>query len=329
MSNKQGAMNKWLQQQLPRWRDAANQLTGIEKSKSAQSDEVMNTVHSYREIARDLSVARHIAPDGKLTRYLEQVYARYYRALYRKPGSLWQEIKDLLLVDAPAIARSLSQQILSVTTLFILSGLAGWWLISTYPELASLFASEDMINGVNRGELWTDDILNVLPSSLLAISIFTNNVAVTLFAMCLGIFYGLGTIYIIAMNGLMLGGIFAMTAQHNLAGRLFEFVIAHGIVELSVICIAGAIGVFLGTSIARPGDRTRAQSFHTATIRSAKLIFVCALFLVGAGLIEGYISPNPDYSLSFKVSVGILYMVIFLATLSGVPQRLLFRDQQL
>lgn len=323
MSEKQGTLEKWLREQLPQWRDAANLLTNIEKSKSARSDEVMKTVHSYGEIARDLSVARRTIPGGKLTRYLEQVYARYYRALYRKPGSLGQDIKDLFLFEVPAIARSLSQQILSVSTLFILSGLAGWWLVGTYPELASLFASEAMINGVNRGELWTDGLLNVVPSSMLALSILSNNVAVTLFAMCLGIFYGLGTIYIISMNGLMLGGIFAMTAQHNLAGRLFEFVIAHGIVELSVICVAGAIGVSLGASIARPGSHTRAQSFHLASIRSAKLIFVCALFLIGAGVIEGYISPNPAYSLSFKFSVGVLYMMIFVATLSGVPRRLL------
>ncbi len=312
MSNKQSTMEKWLREQLPQWRNAADQLTRIEKSKSAEADEVMNAVHAYREIARDLSVARHIGPGGKLTRYLEQVYARYYRELHRKPGSLRQDIKDLFFVDAPEIARSLGQQIFSVTALFILSGMAGWWLVSTSPELASLFASEDMINGVHRGELWTDDILNVLPSSMLALSILTNNVAVTLFAMCLGVFYGLGTIYIIAMNGLMLGGIFAMTAQHNLAGRLFEFVIAHGIVELSVICVAGAIGVSLGTSIARPGHLTRARSFNLASIRSAKLILVCAVFLIVA----------------FKVSVGLLFMVIFVATLGGVPHRLLARTHK-
>ena len=55
---------------------------------------------------------------------------------------------------------------------------AGWWLVATYPELAGLFASAEMIEKVRAGELWTDDLLNVMPSSLLSVSIFTNNVVV-------------------------------------------------------------------------------------------------------------------------------------------------------
>ena len=210
----------------------------------------MDSVYSYGEIARGLSVARQVTPGGKLTGYLEQVYARYHRALFRKPGSAWRSVRDIFLVEGPAITWQLRQQIMAVSLLFVLSALAGWWLVSRYPELASLFASEDMINGVANGELWTDNILNVVPSPVLAVSILSNNIVVALTAMCLGVFYGLGTFYIITLNGLMLGGVFAMTAQHSLAMRLLEFVIAHGIVELSVICIAGAIGVSLGSAIA-------------------------------------------------------------------------------
>ena len=210
-----------------------------------------------------------------------------------------------------------------MTSLFIASGYAGWWLVSTYPELAALVASESMINGAARGELWTDDILNVVPSSWLALRILTNNIAVTLFAACLGVFYGLGTIYIIGLNGIMIGGVFAMVNQYQLAGRLFEFVIAHGIVELSVIAIAGAVGISLGASIARPGNKTRASAFQEASARAARLIAVCAVFLVGAGIIEGYISPNASVSFSTKVLVGISYFLVFAAVLGGLPQRLI------
>jgi uncharacterized membrane protein SpoIIM required for sporulation len=312
-----------IEQRLPEWRSAAERLTRVETSKHSDASEIMAAVHSYGEIARDLTVVRRQSPRGKLTRFLEQLYARYHRALHRKPGSAWQAIKQLLLVEVVEIFWSLRQQITSVTALFIVSLLAGWWLVSTYPELAALVASEGMINGVARGELWTDDLLNVVPSSWLAVSILTNNIIVSLFAATLGVLYGLGTIYIITLNGIMIGGVFAMTAQYNLAGRLFEFVIAHGIVELSVICIAGGVGVSLGAAIARPGNMTRRRAFQQASTRAAKVLFVCALFLVGAGLIEGYVSPDHGYPLSFKVLVGVVYFLIFAAVISGIPQRLL------
>jgi len=316
------ALSDWPEQRLPEWRQAAERLDRIEKSRASPADEILTAVHSYGEIARDLTVVRRVSPGGKVTRFLQQLFARYHRALHKKPGSAGQALRDLFLTDAVEIVASMRQQIFSVTLLFVGSGLAGWWLVSTYPELASLLASESMINGAARGELWTDDLLNVVPSSWLALSILTNNIMVTLFAASLGVLYGLGTIYIISLNGLMIGGIFAMVAQYRLAGRLFEFVIAHGVVELSVICVAGAIGVTLGASIARPGNLTRARSFQRASTRAAKLIFVCAVFLVGAGIIEGYISPDPSYPLSFKVLVGVVYFMIFAAVLGGLPKRL-------
>src|SRR5690606_25593009 len=147
-------------------------------------------------------------------------------------------------------------------------------------------------------------LLNVVPSSLLAVQIFTNNIFVSLFAVVVGIFYGLGTAYIIGMNGLMLGAVFSYTAQHGLAEQLFEYIAAHGFVELSVIMVAGACGVSLGEALARPGRETRVQAFQRASMRAAKLMVVCCTFLVGAGLIEGYISPNPSYSLPFRLCIG-------------------------
>jgi uncharacterized membrane protein SpoIIM required for sporulation len=178
-----------------------------------------------------------------------------------------------------------------------------------------------MVEHVQRGELWTDDLLNVLPSSLLALQIFTNNIVVSLFALCLGVFYGLGTIYIVGMNGLMLGGVFAFTAQHGMASRLFAFVAAHGFVELSVICIAGAVGASLGEALARPGELTRGAAFQRATARGARLMVVCLAFLVGAGVIEGFVSPDVAVPLGVRLAIGLTYWALFLAVLSGALGR--------
>jgi uncharacterized membrane protein SpoIIM required for sporulation len=174
---------------------------------------------------------------------------------------------------------------------------------------------------VQRGYLWTDNLLNVFPSSLLSVRIFTNNIVVSLFALSLGVLYGLGTFYIIAMNGLSIGGIFAFTAQHGVAGRLFQFTAAHGFVELSVIAIAGAVGMSLGEALARPGELTRAAAFQRAVARGFKLMVVCLTFLVGAGVLEGFVSPNARFPLSARLAIGLGYFAFFLLVLSGALGR--------
>ncbi len=153
--------------------------------------------------------------------------------------------------------RLMRVHLLAVTLLFVIAAVAGFWLVYSFPDLIGMFASPQLIATVERGELWTDGLLNVTPSAVLSVSLLTNNIVVSVFAYCSGIIFGLGTFYLVGLNGLSLGAIFAFTGQHGLAGRLFDFVVAHGCVELSCICIAGAAGSMLGEALVRPGALTR------------------------------------------------------------------------
>jgi uncharacterized membrane protein SpoIIM required for sporulation len=213
-----------------------------------------------------------------------------------------------LTMDIPKLTRELRAPILSMGLLMGASALAGWWLIATFPALISMFASEEMIEHVEQDHLWTEGLINVVPSSMLSISILANNITVSVLAFCAGIFLGLGTLYLIAMNGLMLGAAFAFVHQHGLARALFEFIIAHGPVELSVICIAGASGIALGESIIRPAGSSRLDSFQACAHRIGPLLLLCAALLVGCGLIEGFISPDPRFPLASRITIGVGYL---------------------
>jgi uncharacterized membrane protein SpoIIM required for sporulation len=116
--------------------------------------------------------------------------------------------------------------------------------------------------------------------------------------------------------------VFAFTAQHGIADRLFQFVVAHGFVELSVVCVAGAVGASLGEALARPGDVTRGVAFQAAVRRGMRLMAVCVVFLVGAGLIEGFVSPDPRVPLAARLAIGLGYFVLFVLVLSGALDRL-------
>jgi uncharacterized membrane protein SpoIIM required for sporulation len=316
---------RWFAQRLPVWRDVAGRLADLERGASAEPADLLAAVRSYPEIARDLAVAQRSSPQGQVTRYIERVYLDLHRAIFRRPSDIKRELLAVFLQDAPAVAKTLRVHIAWIGALFVICAAAGAWLVATYPELVSLFASEQMIDHVMRGELWTDGLLNILPSSILSVQIFTNNILVALFTLCLGVAYGLGTVYIVGMNGFMLGGVFAFTAQYRLAGRLFAFICAHGFVELSAIIVAGAIGASLGEALARPGPLTRGAAFQRATARGAKLMLVLVVFLVGSGLLEGFVSPDPAYPLAARLVIGLAYWTLFVFVLSGAAGRVLMR----
>jgi uncharacterized membrane protein SpoIIM required for sporulation len=305
----------WIQSRAPVWTDWIAQSQ--ESSRGLTVEQAQRRVERYRAIARDLTIARKLAPRSTATAALESLYlsahSRIDTAARHNRASLLRLFRD----EIPEVVATLRPTILWLALLMSVCALAGGWLITTYPDLTSLVASSEMIDKVQHGQLWTDNLLSVTPPALLSLGILSNNIMVSLSAFCAGVLFGLGAFYIVAFNGLEVGGIFAFTHQHGLDGALLKFVFAHGLVELSVICIAGAAGVALGESLIRPTLPTRRESFQYAAGRIGKVVLACAILLIGCGVIEGFISPNPGVPFVSHVVIGICWWVLMLLFLSG------------
>jgi uncharacterized membrane protein SpoIIM required for sporulation len=312
-----GGLHAWATSRIAAWSDLGSILNGLERKRDHTVTETLRAIELYRALGRDLSIVRRTLPTSRMTRALAQSYARLHAVIYRKPHNWRERLRSLFQDEIPQVVRELRGSIQLVALLFALTAGAGWWLINTYPELIGLVASEQMIDGVEGGKLWTEDIVNVAPSSVISVSILANNITVSIVAFILGVFFGLGTFYIIAMNGFMLGAIFAFTHQHGMAGELLKFVLAHGMVELSVICIAGAAGMMLGDSLIRPTHATRRESFRHAAGKTSKVLLLCALLLIVCGFIEGYVSPDPGYPMLNRVIIGFGWWIVMVGALSG------------
>ncbi|MEO6080591.1 MAG: stage II sporulation protein M [Steroidobacteraceae bacterium] len=311
------AVRAWVAMRAAGWSELRQNIADLRQHRRLTIDAALQSVESYRSLARDLASARHLLPGTRVTAGLESLYAQLHEMIRHKPHGGRAAWLTMFRSEIPQIVTGLRGRITWITVLLVLSAAAGWWLITEFPELITLIASEQMIQKVEGGKLWTDDLLNITPSSLLSVRIFSNNIAVSVFAVCAGFLFGLGTFYIIATNGLMLGGIFAFTHQHGMATRLFEFIVAHGLVELSVICIAGAIGAAIGDSLIRPTHGTRRESFQQCMQGVGPLILLCAFLLIGAGLIEGFVSPDPTFPMISRVVIGVSYWVLMVMALNG------------
>jgi uncharacterized membrane protein SpoIIM required for sporulation len=308
---------QWLNNRKSDWQALSQLMVRLQRGRDHRAEDALAIVEGYRSLGRDLSIARRVLPDSRVTTGLEALYARLHAAIHRAPHNWNASLRSLFRDEIPQVASDLQRYIWWVTSLFVLTCGAGYWLISAYPELIGLVASEKMIADVENGHLWTEGLLNITPSSVLSVQILTNNIMVSIAALLFGLFFGIGTFYIISLNGFMLGSIFAFTGQHGLAGDLFQFVIAHGLVELSVICVSGAAGMALGAALAIPTHATRRESFKVASAQVGRLILLCALLLVGCGFIEGFVSPNDSFSMASRVVIGIGYWLVMVTALTG------------
>jgi uncharacterized membrane protein SpoIIM required for sporulation/uncharacterized RDD family membrane protein YckC len=274
-------------------------------------------IAEHRSAARRLALARRDAPGAAATEMLENRHAALHHGLARETPTLPEMMRKYAKETLPAATHEL-RPFLAVTLLgFLLAVLAGWGLVTVEPESIRLFASPEILQKVQQGELWTDGLLGVAPSSVISGAIFFNNAVVALAAWLLGFLFALGTIYAIGvngMNGMMFGALSALCVANGLGYPLLDFVAAHGPAEIFCLCAAGGAGAIVGEALAHPGEATRSEAFAAAVRRTAALLPAIAIVLMFCGLIEGYVSTS---SLPFfvKAAVGVVALAIAVSAL--------------
>lgn len=267
-----------------------------------------------KDVARRLALARLRAPDHPDTEALEARHAALHLELRRDPQTARQWLDRLFEQTLPRATREL-RPFLGATLLgFVLAALAGFGLVAVEPDAIRLFASPEMIQQVSEGRLWTQGLLGVAPSSVISGMVFANNLLVALIAWLLGFLFAIGTVYVIGVNGVMLGALFALSAAHGLGGAFLDFAIAHGPAEIFCLCAAGAAGAVVGEALARPGEATRAEAFSAAVRRSAVLLPIIGGLLVLCAVVEGHVSTR-DWPFTAKASVGFGLLAVAVSAL--------------
>lgn len=186
----------------------------------------------------------------------------------------------------------------------VLSGVIAAFLVWLNPQLGWSMLSEDAVANLSQGKMWTEGVQGM--SALASSQIATNNIGVAFSAFALGIAGGVLTIVVLIVNGASLGGIFMVVGQYNMAHRLLDFVIAHGILELSVIFVAGGCGLYLGDALISPGKLSRRAALQQRARPALDVVLFSALCLIPAGLVEGYVSPYEFIPFTVKLALGLL-----------------------
>jgi uncharacterized membrane protein SpoIIM required for sporulation len=266
----------------------------------------------YRAASSDLALARRDFPRHRVTRYLNQVVARAHSVMYQGEPLVWRRILDFVLRDFPRIFRETFIFTFIALLMLVIPAVSAGITTAVSPAASTwLLPAEvqQLIPIIEEKKLWID--IPVQERPYVSAFIMQNNIRVSFLAFASGVSGGLLTFWILVNNGLVLGGLFGLTTYHGVGFDLATFVIGHGVIELSVIFMAGGSGLMLGWALLRPGLMRRRDALTLAAQKAVKLMGGAVPWLVVAGAIEGFISPSETIPWPVKWGVGILSGVLF------------------
>jgi len=158
------------------------------------------------------------------------------------------------------------------------------------PGFQRYFLGSAMMESIDKHQMWTHSVVSIKP--LASSAIMTNNLSVSFATFAFGITGGVGTVWMLAFNGLLFGVVNAACWQAGMSGELMSFVAPHGVLELPAIFIAGGGGLLIAKGLLFPGTLPRRASLVRDGGRAVRLALGIVPLLIVAGTIEGFVSPT-------------------------------------
>lgn len=274
------------------WRELERLLSQLDAGALSLA-EAQRTGRLYRLACADLLAAKHELLDARLADYLDGLVGRAYARIYAGDNQPRLRVGEFVWKEFPALVRRELSLVWLSAALLLLGALSGAAVMLYDPGAVGLVVPdmhlertpEERVIGEGAGSGHDAGESAVFSSFL-----FTHNIQVTFLVFALGITFGVGTAAVLFWNGIPLG---ALAAQYHASGQglfFWGWILPHGVVELSVVAIAGAAGFVLARGVWLPGARTRRAALSHEARTAVRLVFGGMPMLVVAGLVEGTIS---------------------------------------
>lgn len=296
------------------WRELDHLLAKLDSRslKQATAAEVLRLGELYRAACTDLMLAESHDLPRETVAYLHGLVGRAHNEVYRSRGFRWSDWGAILFGEVPRMLRgdpALRIAALAFWGTFLLCAL----LAAGRPDFADKVIGESFVGQMD--EMYSQPIDQERKDGMsrndtaMAGFYIQHNTSIGLQCYAWGLLFGLGSLYQLASNGIILGTVFGHMAASPNATNFFKFVTAHGPFELTAIVLSGAAGLRLGWGLIDTKGQSRLASLRREALRSLPTVGAAAVLFILAAFIEGYVSAS---RLPYEAKAGV---ALFTATL--------------
>jgi uncharacterized membrane protein SpoIIM required for sporulation len=313
-------ISRFIREHKSQWTELEQLLEQLNKrTNSLQASDVSRFTELYKAVSAHLATLQTHLPADETTIYLNHLVSQAHNAMYKESNKSSTQMKEFFLHYFPSLIQARSLFVGFALLLFLLGGLLGFLSVWNDPLNLSMIMPGTMADSIDPSK--TADPRGDLHSPLVSTAIMTNNIRVAVLAFISGVTLGIGTVYLMISNGLIVGALAAVFMQSGKSYVFWAYILPHGIIELTAIFIAGGAGLYMGYRFFVPGPYPRKLRFLESAKESAQLLIGTIPLFIIAGIIEGYITPSA-LSLEVKYLIaGVTLLILALYYGYGISKR--------
>ncbi|HEX5018280.1 MAG TPA: stage II sporulation protein M, partial [Actinomycetes bacterium] len=271
-------------------RPAWTRLRALTRKRRLTGSEADEFVELYSQAATDLSTVRSAAPDPALVAELSTLVAR---ARGRTTGTRRLSTSDIsryFLVTFPLVVYRARWWVVAVAAAFLAVSFAVGVYLAANPDV-----QQQLVAPEQAEQLVSQDFENYYssaPASSFAARVWTNNAWVAAISLAFGGLLGLPVLYVLWTNAANVGIAGAVMATGGRLDLFFGLILPHGLLELTAVFVASALGLRLGWTWVAPGPRTRVQAFAEEGRTTISAVVGLTVVLLVSGVIEAFVTPS-------------------------------------
>lgn len=305
------------------WRELDAMLSKLGRRPLAKigAEHLGRFANLYRATTADLAYARLRYRHNPVVGRLNALVNRAHGVLYTERRDYFKRGVAFVAGGFPRVVRRQSRFVW-IGVAATLVGAAGgllWQRLDPAAAQNALFA-EATCSGLNTA----GHALGPLSTQIVsAVSISLHNIWVAMLAFALGALACVGAVYLLVLNGLLLGALGGFAFGCAKGTDFVALVAPHGTIELTIIVIAGAAGMRIGWALVAPGRLRRSAAVRDSGAEAVRMLVGTVPFFLVAGTVEGFVTPAGlpvVVNVLISTVLGVMFWV-YLATFGrpGMP----------
>jgi uncharacterized membrane protein SpoIIM required for sporulation len=282
----------------------------VKRRRHLTGAEIDELVDLYQRVSTHLSMVRSAGGDPVVVGRLSGLVARARSAVTGAHAPLWSEFRRFWTVSFPVVAYRAWRWWLGTAIAFLfVSVLLAVWVASS-PDVRDALATPGEIERLVNHDF--ADYYSEHPAASFAAQVWLNNAWVAAQCIAFAVLLGVPIPYVLLQNALNVGVIAGFMFSAGKGDVFLGLITPHGLIELTAVFLAAAVGMRLGWTVVSPGERPRGQVLAEQGRAVVSAAIGIAAVLAVAALIEALVTPSPLPTF-MRIAIGLAAEVAFLA----------------